>query len=321
MGITPKGTGALTIYSLYQRELQTLAVYEKPHGIKCGTFGATASNTRHLATGDYKGVMNIWDVEVADVPLYSTQAHKSIVNAIDGCGGQNSGNGTPEIATCGQDGCVRVWDVRVAEPVVTLAFKEQDIGHDCWTVCFGNSYNNSERCIVSGYENGDVKLFDLRTNSVRWETNCQNGVVHVQFDQKNSEMNKLLVTTLDSNFRVYDLQTLHPEKGFTCITEKAHRSIIWQGHFLPQNRDLFMTSGGNGGLNLYKYHHPLSRTAKDADGRLYGVCGTVELLNSRVLSTQPIVSMDWSPDREGFCALACLDKTVRVYIVTDTNKL
>lgn len=24
-----------------------------------------------------------------------------------------------------------------------------------------------------------------------------------------------------------------------------------------------------------------------------GVCGTVELLNSRILSTQPIVSMDW----------------------------
>lgn len=40
-------------------------------------------------------------------------------------------------------------------------------------------------------------------------------------------------------------------------------------------------------------HYPLSRTTKDADGRLLGVCGTVELLNSRVLSTQPIVSMDW----------------------------
>lgn len=40
-------------------------------------------------------------------------------------------------------------------------------------------------------------------------------------------------------------------------------------------------------------HYPLSRTGKDADGRLYGVCGTVELLNSRIISTQPIVSMDW----------------------------
>ena len=25
---------------------------------------------------------------------------------------------------------------------------------------------------VAGYGTGDVKLFDLRTHSVRWETNC-----------------------------------------------------------------------------------------------------------------------------------------------------
>lgn len=67
-------------------------------------------------------------------------------------------------------------------------------------------------------------------------------------------------------------------------------------------------------------HYPLSRTTTDADGRLLGVCGTVELLNSRVLSTQPIVSMDWSADREGLCVLASLDQTVRVYIVSKTHK-
>ncbi|KAH7462475.1 hypothetical protein KRP22_004896 [Phytophthora ramorum] len=320
MGIHPKATGALTVYGLNQGQLKTLAVHEKPHGIKCGTFGASALEDRHLATGDYGGVMSVWDLERADVPVYSAQAHKSIVNAIDGCGGQNIGSGAPEIVTGGRDGCIRVWDVRVPEPVVTLAPKEQDTARDCWTVSFGNSYNDVERCVVGGYDNGDIKMFDLRTNSLRWETNCQNGVVNVQFDRKDIEMNKLLVTTLESKFRVYDLRTFHPEQGFACMTEKAHKSTIWQGRFLPQNRDLFMTGGGNGGFNLYKYHYPLSRTAKDADGRLYGVCGTVELLNSRVLSTQPIVSMDWSTDREGLCALACLDQTVRVYIVTKMNK-
>ncbi|EEY66788.1 WD domain-containing protein, putative [Phytophthora infestans T30-4] len=320
MGIYPKATGALTIFGLNQGELKTHAVHEKTHGIKCGTFGSSALEDRHLATGDYGGVMSVWDLERAEVPVYSAQAHKSIVNAIDGCGGQNIGSGAPEIVTGGRDGCIRVWDVRVPEPVVTLAPKEQDTARDCWTVCFGNSYNDVERCVVGGYDNGDIKMFDLRTNTLRWETNCQNGVVNVQFDRKDIEMNKLLVTTLESKFRVYDLRTFHPEQGFACMTEKAHKSTIWQGCFLPQNRDLFMTGGGNGGFNLYKYHYPLSRTAKDSDGRLYGVCGTVELLNSRVLSTQPIVSMDWSRDREGLCTLACLDQTVRVYIVTKTNK-
>ncbi|TDH69549.1 hypothetical protein CCR75_005007 [Bremia lactucae] len=320
MGVYPKATGALTVFGLNQTEITTHAELEKTYGIKCGTFGASAFENRHLATGDYKGFISVWDLEKPAVPVFSAQAHESIVNSIDGCGGQIAGRGAPEIVTGSRDGCIRVWDVRVPEPVVTLAPNEQDTARDCWTVCFGNAYDDTERCVVGGYANGDIKMFDLRTKTLRWETTCINGVVNVQFDCKNNIMNKLLVTTLESEFHMYDLRTLHPEKGFASVTEKAHKSTIWQGRFLPQNRDFFVTSGGNGGLNFYKYHYPLSRTAEDADGRLYGVGGTIELLNSRVLSTHPIVSMDWSLDREGLCTLACLDQTIRVYIVTNTNK-
>ena len=96
-----------------------------------------------------------------------------------------------------------------------------------------------------------------------------------------------------------------------------------------------MTGGGNGGFNVYKYHYPMSRSVQDAEGQLEGVMGSVELLNSKVISTQPIVSMDWryvelseihqvshviSPDREGLAVLACLDQSVRVYIVSKTHK-
>ena len=74
----------------------------------------------------------------------------------------------------------------------------------CWTVAFGNSHSDEDRCIVAGYDNGDVKLFDLRTNSIRYETNVANGVTSVEFDRKDIEMNKLAVTTLESKFRVFD---------------------------------------------------------------------------------------------------------------------
>ena len=40
----------------------------------------------------------------------------------------------------------------------------------------GNSYNDAERCVCAGYDNGDIKLFDLRTMSLKWETNVKNGV-------------------------------------------------------------------------------------------------------------------------------------------------
>lgn len=33
-------------------------------------------------------------------------------------------------------------------------------------MAIGNSFNDDERCVLAGYDNGDVKLFDLRTNKV-----------------------------------------------------------------------------------------------------------------------------------------------------------
>lgn len=74
---------------------------------------------------------------------------------------------------------------------------------------------------------------------------------------------QLVVTTLESKFRTYDMRTQHPEAGFAHLSEKAHKSTVWLARHLPQNRDLFMTGGGNGGFNLYKYHYPNSRTKND----------------------------------------------------------
>ena len=43
----------------------------------------------------------------------------------------------------------------------------------------GNSFNDVERCVCAGYDNGDIKLFDLRTMTVRWEGNVKNGVSYL----------------------------------------------------------------------------------------------------------------------------------------------
>lgn len=320
MGIHPNAKGALQVYELNKGALDLVVDSKKPNGIKCGTFGASGIEDRHLATGDHVGKLAIYDLERIDTPVYSQQAHSSIINAIDGCGGMDIGYGAPEIVTGGRDGCVRLWDPRVNEPVLALQPSEGQAARDCWTVAFGNSYNDEERCIVSGYDNGDIKLFDLRANCIRYETNVANGVTCVEFDRKDIEMNKMVVTTLESKFRLFDMRTQHPTGGFSCLSERAHKATVWCVRHLPQNRDLFMTGGGNGGFNLYKYHYPASRTQMAKDDVPMGVVGSVELLNSRVISSQPVVSLDWSPDREGLCVLSCLDQTIRCYIVTKLNK-
>lgn len=316
MGITPKAKGIIQVYEMNRGELNLVSESMKPEGIKCGTFGASSIEERHLACGDYKGNLSIYDLARQDAPVYSVQGHNGIINAIDGIGGQTVGYGAPELVTGGRDGCVRVWDPRVKEPVVSLEPDEGQSVRDCWTVAFGNSFNDDERCVAAGYDNGDIKLFDLRTNSLRYETNVKNGVTGIEFDRKDIEMNKFAVTTLESKFRVFDARTQHESEGFAYLSEKAHKSTVWLAKSLPQNRDLFMTGGGNGGFNLYKYHYPAARTTQAKDGKPMGVPGTVELLNTRVISTQPIISFDWSQDYEGLCVLACLDQTMRVYITT-----
>lgn len=46
-------------------------------------------------------------------------------------------------------------------------------------------------------------------------------VCGLEFDRKDIRMNKLVATTLESTFHVFDTTTQHPKKGFACLTEKV----------------------------------------------------------------------------------------------------
>ena len=105
-------------------------------------------------------------------------------------------------------------------------------------------------------------------------------------------MNKLVVTTLESRFRLYDMRTHHPVHGYAflsqararelarfvqsktesqaCVWQAAHESTVWAAYHLPQNRDIFMTTGGNGSLELWKYSYPTQRKIKEKDGHEKG---------------------------------------------------
>lgn len=322
LGSHPKDTGALQLYEVSKGELKQVLESEKRHSFKCGTFGASSLHKRRLATGDFGGRLNIWDLEHIAAPVYSAKAHDIIVNAIDGCGGLGIGGGAPELVTGSRDGSVKVWDPRQKDfPVACMEPAEGESKRDCWTVAFGNSFSDTERCVCAGYDNGDIKLFDLRTMSLRWETNAKNGVCCVEFDRKDIPMNKLVATTLESKFSVYDLRTQHPTKGFAALTEKALKAhTLWCVRHLPQNRDIFMTSG-SGTLHLWKYSYPDHRVKEDDSGKKMGVVGSVSLLQNVTLATQPISSMDWSPDKEGLLACCSFDQTVRVCIVTKLARI
>lgn len=322
LGSVPRGTGLIQLYELQSGRLSLLREIEKAKPIKCGTFGATSLQQRYLATGDFGGNLNIWNLEAPEIPVYSVKGHKEIINSIDGVGGLGIGEGAPEIVTGSRDGTVKVWDPRQKDtPVANMEPIQGESKRDCWTVAFGNAYNQEERVVCAGYDNGDIKLFDLKNMSLRWETNIKNGVCSVEFDRKDINMNKLVATSLEGKFHVFDMRTQHPTKGFASISEKAYKSTMWQVRHLPQNRDIFMTTGGAGSLHLWKYEYPAQRSKKDSEGVEMGVAGSVTLLQNVTLSTQPISSLDWSPDKRGLCVCSAFDQTVRVLIVTKLNKV
>ncbi|EGF84211.1 hypothetical protein BATDEDRAFT_84932 [Batrachochytrium dendrobatidis JAM81] len=322
LGQLPRGSGILEVCQLQNGSIVKQQEIEKPHAFKCATFGASSLTTRHLATGDFGGRLSMWDLERTEMPIYSAVAHSEIVNCIDGCGGIGIQAGPPELVTGSRDGSVKVWDIRQRDkPVAKIAPAEGEPIIDTWTVAFGNSYNDEERSVCAGYENGDVKMFDLRAMKVLWETNLKNGVCSVEFDRRDIKMNKLVVAGLESKIHVFDLKTHHPKEGFASVTQKStETTTIWTVRHLPQNRDVFMTSGGSGDINLYRYKYPERRSAKNKDDQDVGVPGTVELLQHAQVAEQPVAAFDWSPDKLGLYVFAGFDQSVRVGFVSKLSQ-
>lgn len=321
LGAHPKGTGALQLYEIGSDNLEKLHDLEVPLPLKCGTFGASGIADRQLATGGHDGRMSLWDLTQLQKPIASAKAHIGIVNAIDGAG--SKGVGPPEIATAGQDGAVRVWDTRQPDaPVAAFVPGASNRSRECWTVAFGDCYGEEQRCLLAGFDNGDLKLFDLRTNKIRWHTNVGNGVCHVAFDRATIPMNKLLAGTLEAQFHVFDARTHHPALGFakasTCLDVKA---TAWGCHPLPQNRDLFMVTSGAGAHILYKYHYPDKRSSFDAEGEhQQGIAGSTTQICELVPTDQPVSSFDWSADKAGLFCSGSFDQRIRVGSITFLNR-
>lgn len=242
------------------------------------------------------------------------------MNSIDSCGEGSVGNGQQEFVTGCRDGSAKVWDPRTGAAVVTV--EPSSSGADCWAVCFGNASTGEERCIVAGYDTGDVKLLDLKTTSVKWETTVSSGVCHLSFDRKDIAMNKLSVSSLEGQVNVFDMRTHNPKSGFAACSASIGKSTLWGCNYLPQNREVMSLTDGCGNLMLYKYSYPDKRQITGADGLPVGVPGTLEpLCFTQNLSTQPIVSFDWHSEKRGLAAMASLEQSVKVLICTKLESI
>ncbi|KAH9589221.1 WD40 repeat [Trypanosoma melophagium] len=317
VGQYPNNQGSISLFQLNKGELRVEQEIKTKMPMKCCTFGhnnVQQQSSITMCVGDFAGGLSVWDIEHLDgEPVFHNgHAHESIINAVDGA----QFTGPPEIASCGRDGCVKVWDVRqAAKPVVSLNPTDPAHARDCWTVRFGNSFDPDERVVAAGYDNGDVKLFDLRMQKMSHEFNVGNGVCDLEFDRPDISVNKLIVSSLEGRIRVYDMRTLHPKLGYAYVEERVSSGTVWCTRALPQNREIFLCGGG-GELTLCCYHYPAERVLRDADGTAKGVPGAVAELNRAKVGDQPIHALDWSRGKEGLLVCASFDQSIRVMLVT-----
>merc|ERR1719480_206843 len=99
--------------------------------------------------------------------------------------------------------------------------------------------------------------------------------------------------------------------GFAHVGQTAHDSTIWKGHHLPQDRDTWVTCGGDGVASIWRYEYPSKRVV---DGR--GVAGQIHQRCYQKISSQPVNSWTWHPEKKGLAACTTLDQKVNVIFVT-----
>ena len=347
VGEQPNGKGVIEIFKMSNSqnsnkyEIVSEGSIKTDNWIYTSTFDASPISDRHLAVGDCAGKITLHDLErlnssTADTWQATHNSDKKVkIMSLAGCGGLNIGAGPNELASGGEDGVVKIWDIRSpSKAVMTINPKLQQsiessnipslnnsASRACWALAFGNAFNETERALTCGYDNGDVRMIDLKMQKIYWKENVTNAIVGLEFDRRDIAMNKLVATTLEGNIHCWDCRTLSQSEEnpneFARVTEIPHTATAWKVRHLPQNRDLFMTTSASGKAFLWKYNYPTKRVSEDGKS---GVPGELEMLQKSVLTTQPITGLDWHRDKLGLGVCSSLDQCVRIFVTSRLNE-
>ncbi|GAW82105.1 G-beta repeat protein [Plasmodium gonderi] len=318
--------GYINIYNLDKGKFTCISNNETGTGIKTISPFFSYSGTYSIACGTFDGNILLYDINHMSNPYYSIKKHTKLINKIESKSYKNNNL----IFSASRDGSVKIFDIRTNNEVVSLEPpKNSPYIPDCWCVGIGNNYidvnptcqiEEENLSLCAGYDNGDIKFFDLKMMLIEHEVNVNNGVCAISYDRKDTRKNKLICATLEGNIYVFNMDIYSEDSGYAYSKDQVVSGTCWGTPFLPQNRDIFASLGGDGNLALYKYVNPEKNYIFDeTKGCKRGVVGELEKLNFLKVSTQPIISFDWNNNKLGLCVFASLDQTIRVYIITKLN--
>ncbi|KAG0228682.1 hypothetical protein BGW41_003360 [Actinomortierella wolfii] len=286
---TTPGAGASARLELYSE-------VEKRIQFKAATFRASTQPS-HLVTGDFDGRIGVWDLERTEVPVTMIKAHDDVVNCIDGAG---ASSGRPEVVSGCRDGVVKVWDLRQkGDPVCTMIPKkgyEQDI----WTIAMGNATSADDLYVAAGYDNGDIRVFDLRAAKPVFETNVAHGICSLEFDKRQGLASQLVATDLEGSLHSFDLINNQVQTMESMVVQTGDDSTLWQVRHLPHMQSYFAVTDGGGQIHMYS--HGDENTA-------------VKKIESKRLASQGILTLEFNEDMEGLFICSDLENTMRLGLV------
>ncbi|SBS85806.1 WD repeat-containing protein 92, putative (WDR92) [Plasmodium ovale curtisi] len=290
---------------------------------------------REKNKGSFDGRILLYDINNMSKEYYTIKKHTKLINKID-CKSHKNNN---LIVSGSRDGSVKIFDIRTNREVVSLQPpKGSTYTPDCWCVATGNNHiEENPLCgerqenmnICAGYDNGDIKFFDIKTMTLEYEVNVNNGVCSISYDRKDTQKNKLICSTLEGNIYIFNLDVYSEETGYAYSKDQ----IISGAYISQKNRDIFAALGGDGNVKMSDSSEKMGEASKEAkrkpkndfantimcERNLRGIVGELNKLNHLNVSTQPIISFDWHRDKLGLCVFASLDQTLRVYIITKLN--
>lgn len=272
----------------------------------------------HLLAGGFEGSVGLWDLSRTEVPLSMFKAHDDVVNCMDGAG---SLSGRPEFVTGCRDGTVRLWDMRQNHkeapgnpiPISDMSLKKGREGHEVWCVALGRPGSEADTTgtsaddmlVVAGYDNGDLRVVDIRAGQPVFETNLKHGICSVEFDRRQGRANGLVATTLEGAIHSFDmLNGQFPDTNRTTdevvTVQTGDDSTIWQARHIPQRPDIIAATDGGG--QLYLYQHGDEKTL-------------IKPLGSHKAAKEAMISLEFNEDLEGLYVGCDLDCTLRVGMI------
>ncbi|EGG24834.1 hypothetical protein DFA_03079 [Cavenderia fasciculata] len=264
--------------------------------IRCCSFfdSKNQSNRGYFVCGDFAGHLSIWNIDRMDSPITTIpNAHIGSVNAID-CGGNSNSQSSSElsysIATGGRDGKVALWDSRSSFKSVSSTHSfSHNISQgklDCWSVSlFGSN-------IIAGYENGDINVYDIKTNRLVSSTNFGFGVSSVNVNERQG-LDNIMIGGNESQLLFGSTSNDGIIKKTKEIKGDGICKFVWSARYSPHNPSIFSIAGNDGTVTMYDNYKKMDQVK---------------------LGEMPIIALDYNKDFPNLIATVALNRLISILI-------